>query len=142
LKCYEMAIASHMHRRCGFRFEFARGSCGTKCRLNRLLNRVFAIDLGHPLKIFRIDRYWGWRWGYDSRRMRDIKALLRSIPRRDWLFSGAPRYLHVCRSDMRIEIHAASGGSGINTCETVMVTVQSANSIPQSFTCPRSEVLK
>jgi hypothetical protein len=73
--------------------------------------------------------------------MSDIKALLRSIPRRDWLSTGNPRHLQVCRSDMKIEIHAASGGSGIKTCKTVVVSIQSTNSIPRSFICPRSEVL-
>ena len=104
-------------------------------------NNLCARNLGFAENIeFNSIRYR--TSAYSRGRMSDIKALLRSIPRRDWLSTGSPRYLQVCRSDMKIEIHATSGGSGIKTCKTVVVSIQSTNSIPQSFICPRSEVLQ
>ena len=74
--------------------------------------------------------------------MSDVKELLRAIPRRDSQLSGKPRFLYVWRGDMNITVHAAAGERGIKTCEKVVVTIQSKDSMPRSFICPRSEVLQ
>jgi len=73
--------------------------------------------------------------------MRQIRAFIRSIPRQTWRSSGNPPYLHICRDGMNIAIRPASGGSGINTCDTVLVTLQLKNGKYGHFFCNRAELL-